>query len=133
MGLTQKTGNALKIMTNTLNTHANKAQWAVVFTMVLGLLLMVMPDMALAQVSTAACATDSVLAKALNNLVALLNGPVARALAVLAVVGFGVAALTGKVEWSRAMIVVLGIGIVFSAKTLMDLMTGGTTSCVGAF
>lgn len=75
--------------------------------------------------TSTACGAGSVtptqLERVLTTLIELVNGPVAKSLAILAVIGFGVAALSGKVEWTRAMIVVLGVGIVFSASTLVTL------------
>ncbi len=67
---------------------------------------------------------DSKLGMALSNLVSTLNGTIARSLAVIAVIGMGIAALTGRVEWSRAIVVVLGVGIIFSAATLIDALFG---------
>lgn len=57
----------------------------------------------------------------LSGLISFLNGGVARSLAVLAVIGFGIGALTGRVDWIKALIVVVAIGIIFSASSLVDL------------
>lgn len=60
------------------------------------------------------------LALGLGKLVDALNGAIARSLAVIAVIGMGIAALTGRVEWSRAIVVVLGVGLIFSAATMIN-------------
>ena len=79
-------------------------------------------DVASAAAGNATAFNGSALANGLASLVSVLNGPVARSLAVLAVIGMGVMALTGRVEWSRAVVVVLGVGLIFSAGALIDLL-----------
>jgi type IV secretory pathway VirB2 component (pilin) len=87
------------------------------------LLLLMASDVALAdEASTAAkdALATSALGTALKNLVATLNGTIARSLAIIAVIGTGIAALTGRMEWSKAVVVVLGVGVIFSATALID-------------
>jgi type IV secretion system protein VirB2 len=85
------------------------------------LLLLTAADMALAEsAATADPFASTKLASALSNLTSALNGGVARSLAVLAVIGSGIAALTGRMEWSRAVVVILGVGLIFSASTIID-------------
>lgn len=62
------------------------------------------------------------LALGLGKLVDALNGAIARSLAVIAVIGMGIAALTGRVEWSRAIVVVLGVGLIFSAAVMINAL-----------
>lgn len=61
----------------------------------------------------------------LQNLVDLLNGGVARLLAVLAVIATGIVWLMGQIDLRRAGTVVLGIIVVFGATTIVDMITGG--------
>lgn len=99
---------------------------------VLALALFMFSDVAFAvaaDTSVDAFAGSS-LAKALNSLVKTLNGTIARSLAIIAIIGMGIAALTGRVEWSRAIVVVLGVGIIFSAATLVDNLFGTSASTV---
>jgi type IV secretion system protein VirB2 len=84
------------------------------------LVLFAFSDLAMAQTTDAF--TDSKLGTALENLVYTLNGTIARSLAIIAVIGMGIAALTGRVEWSRAIVVVLGVGLIFSASTLIKAL-----------
>jgi type IV secretion system protein VirB2 len=107
-----------------VGVHPRRIEWRVGRLFVLctiALLLFTAADMALAQ---AAATTDpfasTKLASALSNLTGALNGGVARSLAVLAVIGSGIAALTGRMEWSRAVVVILGVGLIFSASTIID-------------
>jgi type IV secretion system protein VirB2 len=89
---------------------------------VLALLLLIASDVALAQTTDAFVGTK--ISTALKNLVATLNGTVARSLAIIAVIGTGIAALTGRMEWSKAVVVVLGVGVIFSATSLIDTLFG---------
>jgi len=75
------------------------------------------PETALAQTTSAADKLNS----GLKALIDLLNGKVARSLAILAVIGFGIGALAGRVDWIRALQVILAIMIIFSAGSLIDL------------
>ncbi len=114
-----------------VGVHAIRTEEVVmrwVILCVVALLLLMASDLALAQ-STDALGS-STLGTALQNLVTTLNGGVARSLAIVAVIGMGIAALTGRVEWSRAIVVVLGVGLIFSATTLIDGLFG--TSAAGA-
>lgn len=61
----------------------------------------------------------------IQNLVDLLNSSIIRGLAVLAVIITGIAWLFGHLDMRRAGTVVVGIIVVFSAGTIVDLITGG--------
>lgn len=87
----------------------------------LALLLLMASDVVLAQTDAF---VGTKISSALKGLVATLNGTVARSLAIIAVIGTGIAALTGRMEWSRAVVVVLGVGVIFSATTLIDTLFG---------
>ncbi len=61
------------------------------------------------------------IAAGLQSLIDMLNGGVARAIAIIAVMGFGIGALSGRVDWTRALQVIIAIGILFGAATLVDM------------
>lgn len=61
---------------------------------------------------------------ALQKVVDILTGNTARLLAILAVIGFGIGALFGRVSWRRAGEIVLGIAIVFGAASIVDMFMG---------
>ncbi len=65
--------------------------------------------------------------KALCNVTALLTSATGRAIATLAVIVVGIGALMGKVSWGLALIVALGIALVFGAGTIVDAVAGGST------
>lgn len=61
---------------------------------------------------------------ALQKVVDILTGNTARLLAILAVIGFGIGALFGRVSWRRAGEIVLGIAIVFGAASIVEMFMG---------
>lgn len=65
----------------------------------------------------------------IQNVIDILNNNVVRGLAVIAVIATGIAWMFGQVDLRRAGTVVLGIIVIFSASTIVGLVTGsGTTS-----
>lgn len=78
---------------------------------------------------------DSPMGAVMCELIQWITGPTGRALATLAIIIIGVGALMGKVSWGMAIIVAIGIAIVFGAPTILGLLTpgGGVTDCGGDF
>lgn len=56
------------------------------------------------------------------------TGTIGKAIATLAIIVIGIGALMGKVSWGMAIIVGLGVGVVFGAGNIVDVL-GGTGSC----
>jgi type IV secretion system protein VirB2 len=52
---------------------------------------------------------------------------VASVVGIIAIMAVGYAKLTGRMDWGRAVAVLIGIGIIFSAATIVGWM-GGSTS-----
>ena len=50
---------------------------------------------------------------------------VASVVGVIAVMAVGYAKLTGRMDWGKAVTVLIGIGIIFSATTIVGWMSGG--------
>lgn len=97
--------------------------WSAFLALALFVAVMVVPDMALA------AGSDNPLTDTLCTLVNWLTGPTGRAVATLAIIIIGVGALMGKVSWGMAIIVALGIAIVFGAPTILNLLGGGAATC----
>lgn len=116
-------------MTN-LQTISNQRDtaWSAFLALALFVAVMLVPDMA------SATAGDSPMGSVLCKLVGWLTGPTGKALATLAIIIIGVGALMGKVSWGMAIIVAIGIAIVFGAPTLLTMLGGGTLGdCGGEF
>nr|WP_272887133.1 TrbC/VirB2 family protein [Phenylobacterium aquaticum] len=61
----------------------------------------------------------------LQNLIDLLNSSVIRGLAIIAIILTGIAWMFGHLDLRRAGTVIVGIIVIFSASTIVDLITGG--------
>ena len=61
----------------------------------------------------------------LCNVVGWFTGRVGRAIAILAIIIIGIGALMGKISWGLALIVGLGIALVFGAASIVDAIAGG--------
>jgi type IV secretion system protein VirB2 len=103
-----------------LNVSMNKMS-----TMALALLaayaVMLLPMDAAAQI-----ATPTGLSSVLCSVVAWMTGGLGAAIATLAIIVIGVGALMGKVSWGMAIIVGIGIGVVFGAPSIVAAFTSAT-------
>jgi type IV secretory pathway VirB2 component (pilin) len=75
-------------------------------------LLTLMPEMALA------APWDNVA----QNVLDMFTGGLTRTIAIIAVIGCGIAALAGKLQWSWAINIILGIVLIFGGATFVDYM-----------
>ena len=70
----------------------------------------------------------SALRDVLCNVVSWFTGEIGAGIATLAIIVIGIGALMGKVSWGMAIIVGIGVGVVFGAPTIVAAL-GGTSSC----
>jgi type IV secretory pathway VirB2 component (pilin) len=64
------------------------------------------------------------------NVINWFNGPVGKGIATIAIVVVGVGALMGKVSWGMAIIVGLGVALIFGASTIVSALGGiGEEEC----
>lgn len=61
----------------------------------------------------------------IQNVIDLLNNNVIRGLAIIAIIVTGIAWMFGHLDLRRAGTVIVGIIVIFSAATIVDLITGG--------
>jgi type IV secretion system protein VirB2 len=59
----------------------------------------------------------------LQNIVTLITGPIGIAISALAVMAVGFSFMTGRMDWTFAVSIVLGIAIVFGAATFVAGIT----------
>ena len=94
--------------------------------------MMLLPTDALAQSggsSFGGGATPDALAEVLCNVVDWFTGPVGAGIATLAIIVIGIGALMGKVSWGMAIIVGIGVGVIFGAPTIVDALSGQASTC----
>lgn len=106
----------------TINTLTNKA-WSLSVCVMLAYAFMLVPEAALA-------GGPSSIEDALCEVISWFIGPVGKAIATLAIIIIGVGALMGKVSWGMAIIVGLGVAVIFGAPEIAGLLgaTGGSCS-----
>ena len=64
------------------------------------------------------------LVDALNWMMGLLLGPIATAVAVMAIAGVGFMMLTGRMNWRYGGTVIIGVFIIFGAPRLVESISG---------
>lgn len=100
--------------------------WLAFLTITLFAAAMLLPDMALAADGT------SPIGFVVCKILGWLTGATGRAIATLAIIIIGVGALMGKVSWGMAIIVAVGVAIVFGAPEILKLLGGGASTCAEA-
>ena len=88
---------------------------------------MLLPMDALATGTTGT--TPAALSDTLCAVVGWFNGPVGAGIATLAIIVIGIGALMGKVSWGMAIIVGLGVGVIFGADTIVDALSNSAQKC----
>jgi type IV secretion system protein VirB2 len=63
-------------------------------------------------------------AEALEKIIEYINSKVARSLAILAVMLLGMGWWFGQIDWKRAGGIIAGVGIVFGAAEIVDMLRG---------
>lgn len=71
----------------------------------------------------------STIGNMLCNVANWFKGPIGRGIATLAIIVIGVGALMGKVSWGMAIIVGIGIAVIFGAPTIVSELGAGGSGC----
>lgn len=79
--------------------------------------------LALLSIAQPALADGTAIESGLNTIKAWMT-TIASVVGVIAVMAVGYAKLTGRMDWGRAVTVLIGIGIIFSAATIVGWMGG---------
>ena len=96
--------------------------WQASLLVVLAAFVVMMPDLALAN------ASDTRMGNVLCSVARWFTGNTGKGLATIAITVIGVGALLGKVSWGMAMIVGIGVAIVFGAAQIVNTMGAGGSS-----
>ena len=107
-------------MLKTILENKSGFAWCLMLTFA----VMLVPDMA-AATGGGGGGGGSTIAKVLCNVVSWFNGPVGKGIATLAIIVIGVGALMGKVSWGMAIIVGVGVAVIFGADTVVDELASG--------
>ncbi len=92
--------------------------WQASLLVVLAAFVMLLPDVSYAQ-------TDTRIGNVLCTVSKWFTGNTGKGLATIAITVIGIGALLGKVSWGMAMIVGIGVAIVFGAAQIVSSMGAG--------
>jgi len=79
--------------------------------------------------SAAAAGNSNAIEQVFCNVVLILTGTTGKAIATVAVIAVGVGALLGKISWGMALIVALGVALIFGAASIVSSLGGTGNSC----
>jgi type IV secretion system protein VirB2 len=96
--------------------------WNMTLLFACGICVLLLPDQAMASGSNA-------IEVVFCNIVGVLNGTTGKAVATVAIIAVGVGALLGKISWAMALIVALGIALVFGAGSIVNAISGTDQAC----
>jgi type IV secretion system protein VirB2 len=82
-----------------------------------------------AAMATAAPGDSNAIEQVFCNVVLILTGTTGKAIATVAVIAVGVGALLGKISWGMALIVALGVALIFGAASIVSALGGTGTAC----
>ncbi len=102
------------------------SMWQVSLLVMLSAVVAMMPDMAFALTTT-----DTVIGNMMCVVVGWFLGTTGKGIATLAIIIIGVGALMGKVSWGMAIIVGLGISLIFGASALVNSLSASGSTATG--
>ncbi len=105
------------IMSNTFNINM---LWRTLVIAFFALTLTILAPAELPQ------AQNTQITNILCNAVNQLTGNIGRSIAILIVISLAISLFLGKVSWGMAIAVAVGMGILFGAKDVVQLLSGGT-------
>ena len=95
--------------------------WALVVAFGAAMMISLMPDVASA-------ASSNAIEVALCNVYSLMTSSTGKVIASIAVIVVGIGALMGKISWGMAFIVAIGIALVFGATSIVNAVSGDTST-----
>ncbi|MFM9889346.1 MAG: TrbC/VirB2 family protein [Rickettsiales bacterium] len=90
---------------------------------------MLLPAEALAQTAGGLGGGGATIGRTLCTVVQWFTGPVGQGIATLAIIVIGVGALMGKVSWGMAIIVGIGVAVIFGAPAIVGELGTGRSGC----
>lgn len=108
-------------------TKSLATAWQTSLLVMLCAVVVMLPDLAFA--TTATAGADTVIGNMLCTVVTWFTGSAGKGLATLAIIVIGVGALMGKVSWGMAIIVGLGIALIFGAAAMVNSLQAGGSGC----
>ncbi len=113
-----------------INSKTNSAQsmidmcWKLLVLVAVCIGASVLPDAA-----QAAGGDSNAIEQVFCNVVLILTGTTGKAIATVAVIAVGVGALLGKISWGMALIVALGVALIFGAASIVLSLGANGNAC----
>lgn len=112
------------------STKQLSAAWQICLLMLFIAVTIAMPDLAFADVKSDA-SSDTVIATVFCNIIKWFTGTTGKGIATIAVIIIGIGALMGKVSWGMAIIVGIGVALIFGAASLVNSIAGNQENPAG--
>lgn len=101
--------------------------WQLFFTFCLVSTILSLPLESLASSLTASNSAGGI-ASTMCRITHSLTGPIGKAVATIAVVVLGIGLFLGKLSWGLAMATAIGIGLIFSANSIVNWLGGSSAA-----
>ena len=101
------------------------SSWDVCIATVVAAAMMILPEASMAVTASSAGNIEGVLC----NVVRWLTGGLGKAIATISIIIIGIGAMMGKVSWGMAIIVAIGVSIVFGAGQIVNILSGQSGQC----
>lgn len=117
----------------TTSTKQLSAAWQMCLLMLFVAVAIAMPDMAYAAATghVTDASGDTVIAQVFCNVIKWFTGTTGKGVATIAIIVIGVGALMGKVSWGMAIIVGIGVALIFGAASLVNSIAGNQENYSG--
>ena len=123
-------------MNSSLQQNASAVHaWSITFCFMLAILVVMLPDFAAATAVSDKDITNGLVSKdgnsiaiVLCNVIALLQGNIARGIAAGGVIFLGFSLFLGKISWGSALALGLGLGAIFGAQQIVALASNSGAS-----
>jgi len=122
------------------STKELSSAWQMSLLMLLAAVAIMLPDLAFAAGTGTGggggggtTGADTPIGKALCNVVAWFTGTTGKGIATIAIIVIGIGALMGKVSWGMAIIVGIGVALVFGAASMVQSISGSAEGTCGGY
>jgi type IV secretory pathway VirB2 component (pilin) len=116
-------------MNNNRINISNSMIWQLFFTLCFVSAILSLPLESMATAMTASQSAGGI-ASTMCKITKSLTGPIGKAVATIAVVVLGIGLFLGKLSWGLAIATAMGIGLIFSASSIVNWLGGSNAqSC----
>ena len=107
------------------NLSFTASSWRYMAFLAFAVVIISLPELSFA--GNTAGGSKTGISNVICNIVGELQGPVARGIAAFAIILLGFSLFLGKISWGTALALGIGIGAVFGAEQLVQLISGSET------